>query len=46
MTIASHQILFGALPLIAIGFGRGELAQLAQLAPTYSHSRTSSYSAT
>lgn len=29
MTIASHQMLFGALPLIAIGLGRGELAQLA-----------------
>ncbi|HET9627349.1 MAG TPA: EamA family transporter [Kofleriaceae bacterium] len=29
MTIASHQMLFGALPLLAIGLSRGELGQLA-----------------
>jgi drug/metabolite transporter (DMT)-like permease len=29
MTIASHQMLFGALPLIVIGLARGELGQLA-----------------
>ena len=29
MTIASHQMLFGAIPLLAIGLGRGELARVA-----------------
>jgi drug/metabolite transporter (DMT)-like permease len=29
MTIASHQMVLGAVPLLAIGFGRGELARAA-----------------
>ncbi|HET9627346.1 MAG TPA: EamA family transporter [Kofleriaceae bacterium] len=33
MTVASHQMLCGAVPLIAIGVGRGELATLAPTGP-------------
>lgn len=35
MTIASHQMLFGTIPLIAIGLARGEVADLSPVPTAY-----------